>query len=517
MSINILDCTLRDGGYVNNWNFPQKIGVAVLRSLERANIDIVECGYLSNKSISNQSTLFKNIDDVKSYFGTKISLNIVIMINYGDFDIDCLPNNEGNYIYGIRLAFHKKDIDDAISYGKKIVAKGYKLFIQPMVTKFYSDIEFINLIKKINEFNPYAFYIVDSFGSIDKKEFLRYLMVADHELNNSIVLGFHGHNNMQFVFANAVNMIESITMREIIIDSSVLGMGRGAGNLNTEVITDYLNKHNDKNYKIEPLLGIMDDYIETIYKTNQWGFTPSQYLSAKYNCHPNYAAFLVNKKTLNTKSINYLLEKINKNKVLDFDKEYIEQIYLDYLNSNIPYDTEMIMFPDKDILVIASGPSVIKEKDKIHEFIDNKDPVIISINHESELFISDYVFFSNQKRYDEYSNNIDIEKCIITSNVETYDKIKHRLIFSDLYQFLDIKSDNSTILLLCYLAINGVTDTSITGLDGYTNGDNYYYDELIQISNLNNIEEENMKILDGLSKLSNNLNIDFITDSQFKI
>ena len=111
----------------------------------------------------------------------------------------------------------------------------------------------------------------------------------------------------------------------------------------------------------------------------------------------------------------------------------------------------------------------------------------------------------------------NIEKCIITSNVETYDKIKHRLIFSDLYQFLDIKSDNSTILLLCYLAINGVTDTSITGLDGYTNGDNYYYDELIQISNLNNIEEENMKILDGLSKLSNNLNIDFITDSQFKI
>jgi hypothetical protein len=519
MRIKILDCTLRDGGYINNWKFSKVVGKSILTSLEDSHLDIVECGYLSDKSTSLESTLFNDVNHLKSYFDLDKETNrkIVVMINYGDFDVDNLPPNENNIIFGIRLAFHQKDADKALEYGKKVISKGYKLFIQPMVTALYSDYEFIELIEKVNKFNPYAFYIVDSFGSIDKQELLRYLLIADDKLNQNTVLGFHGHNNMQFVLTNAIITIESVLKREIIIDSSIYGMGRGAGNLSTEIIIDYLNKYFGTHYKIEPLLEVIDNFIVENYKSNPWGYSSAQYLSARYNCHPDYASFLVDKKKLNTRSINSILSSIAMEKRLSFDYECAEKSYLDYLNREAIGSFKSISFLNRDILVISSGLSAREEKQKVEDYIHKNNPVIISINHNSDLFESDYIFFSNQKRYDQHGKSLNIEKCIITSNVNTIDRVQYGVKFSDLYDFIEIKSDNSTILFLSYLAINGKPRVAVSGLDGFGNKDNYYYDEPIQINSNVSLESENEIISDGLNRLSRKMHIDIITSSRFKI
>ena len=173
------------------------------------------------------------------------------MINYGEFSLEKIPVYQGKGIQGIRVAFHKKDADKATEYCRKLKEKGYMVFVQPMISLSYSDTEFIQLIQRVNEIKPYAFYIVDSFGMMKRKNLLRLFYMVEHNLSEDIWVGFHSHNNLQLAYSNAQSLIEAQTTRNIIIDTSVYGMGRGAGNLNTELFADYLNEYTEKKYIIK--------------------------------------------------------------------------------------------------------------------------------------------------------------------------------------------------------------------------------------------------------------------------
>jgi isopropylmalate/homocitrate/citramalate synthase len=323
MTISILDCTLRDGGYVNNWNFPQKQTTKIIKSLNKSNVDIVELGYLDDKNGKpNNSTLFNSVESVSDLIdGINLSFDKVVMINLFDFDVNELPQQSKTQIDGIRLAFHKKDIQEALVQAQKVIDLGYQLFFQPMVTKSYSDEDFLSAIKQANQLKIYAFYIVDSFGSMSLKEFKRYSNLANDNLREDICLGYHSHNNMQLAFSNAIDLCSMDFDREVIVDSSIYGMGRGAGNLNTELIADYLNTQ-DKKYNVIPLLEIIDELLTYYFKRHPWGFSPAQYLSASLDCHPNYASYLVNKKTNHIADIRNILEKISPDCKNDFDKKY---------------------------------------------------------------------------------------------------------------------------------------------------------------------------------------------------
>ena len=175
------------------------------------------------------------------------------MINYGAYDITNLPDYCGWGVKTIRVAFHKKDLSQALAFCKCIKRKGYKVFVQPMLSSSYSDAEFLYLIKICNAFLPDAVYVVDSFGSMNKEEVLHYYKMLERGLNNSIYVGFHGHNNMQLAFSNAICILENAN-REVIIDSSIHGMGRGAGNANTEILIEYINSKYAGHYKLHPVL-----------------------------------------------------------------------------------------------------------------------------------------------------------------------------------------------------------------------------------------------------------------------
>ena len=150
--------------------------------------------------------------------------------------------------------------------------------MQPMVSVSYSDEEFINLINRSNELNPYAFYIVDSFGVMKRKDLMRLYYLVDHNLSNDIFVGYHSHNNIQMAYSNAQALVDLKTKRQLIIDSSVFGMGRGAGNLNTELFIEYLNELNGNKYRIKPLLKIIDQVLNPIYRA----------ISGVIHCHIMY-------------------------------------------------------------------------------------------------------------------------------------------------------------------------------------------------------------------------------------
>ena len=137
--------------------------------------DIIETGFLTNKvTYNDEETKFTTMDEVSKFIpGDREGKIFVCLTNYGEYDLDDIPPYDGSSLDGLRIAFHKKNMIPALNLCQGIKEKGYKVFIQAMVSLSYSDEEFLELIHRVNEIKPYAFYIVDSFGVMKKKDLIR--------------------------------------------------------------------------------------------------------------------------------------------------------------------------------------------------------------------------------------------------------------------------------------------------------------------------------------------------------
>jgi len=531
LSINILDCTLRDGGYVNSFLFNNNQIKSIITNLQNAKIDIVECGFLDHDSGKESDfTRFKSCKSINKLLKdipSESNTLKVAMIEYGKYNIHNLPKIDtsiSNQINGIRFSFRKPDHLEVYSQMESIVEKGYKLFIQPIATESYTDSEIINFIQQCNQLNATAMYIVDTHGSMFRDDFRRLYYLFEHNLNPKTSLGFHSHNNLQLSYSNAIDFIEisSYSNRNIMIDASIYGMGRGAGNLNTELLANYINRRVGIKYDIDPLLEVVDKYLLSIHKNNSWGYSLEHFLSATEYCHPNYASFLINKKNLAITEIKQLLSNIPTKERREFNKNIIEQIYIAHKEKlilsikNLNND-----FFNSKILLIASGNSVKEHTNKIINRIKKELYITIGLNHIDSYIKTDYLFFSNQIRYDEFCDFIeDSNKLIITSNIKV--KATHNdcyvLNYKELFNFMDIKVDNVAILLLNYFIMNSVQDIAIAGFDGYSKNSmsNYSYQECNQIIEESAISNLNRDLSDAIKKISNKIHLTYITSSMFK-
>lgn len=528
--VKILDCTLRDGGYVNNFNFGKKTIKKIVNKLSKANIDIIECGFLKEYKFNEDMSIFDCVDKIKYYIGDKNeNLMYVAMIAQPYIDINSVKDNDGNSIDGIRLTFHEDEIDEAIEYAKKLMEKKYKVFIQPVGTTTYSDENLLKLIKKVNNIKPYAFYLVDTLGSMYKNDLLRLFYIVDNNLDEDIRLGFHSHNNLQLSFSNAQELSMIQTKREIIIDSSVYGMGRGAGNLCTELLAQYINDNIEYSYNIVPLLEIMDNHLNSIYNQYKWGYSVPYYIASVNDCHPNYASYLMNKQTISIKEISDILKFIECKKRHLYDEEYIEKIYLEY-QSNVVDDLNALKdikqaIGERDVLVIAPGKSIEQEKEKINKFIEDNDVFVININFKSEQYNSDAIFISNLKRFNGMEDIIEprgnTEKIIVTSNIiDENNTNDYKIVnYADLLVEDKIISDNAGLMLINLLKKLNVKNIYLAGFDGFSlsKENNYFNDEMINNINNKDIMIKNDAIKRQLQIICNYLNVTFLTPSLYQI
>jgi len=527
--VNILDCTLRDGGYVNSFNFDDQHIFSIIEKLKLSNIDIIECGFLDDFSEkTSNSTRFSKCQTLNSILKQLPKQNhslFVAMVEFGKVDIEKLStvSETFNEVKGIRFSFRKTDHLKIFKDAKKILEKGYKLFIQPIATELYSDIELLNFIKLCNEISIDSIYIVDTHGSMLREDFRRIYYLFEHNLNCNTRLGFHSHNNLQLSYSNAIDFIEIAqnSKRDIIIDASIYGMGRGAGNLNTELLADYINKRIENRYKIEPLLEVVDEYLVAIYKENSWGYSLEHFLSASEKCHPNYASFLINKKNLSILEIKQLLGSLPKQERREFNKEIINSLYIEHKEkAALPLKHLSNDFFTEKLLLLASGKNVELNRDKIIENIQKNNLTTISLNHINPHVKENYIFFSNQLRYDEFCSDIDVKKLIVTSNIKVKSNHKNCYVFNykELYEYKSINIDNVAILLFNLLHINGVKDISIAGLDGYdlNKQENYSYNEYNRVVNKDALQKINDDLVKAIKIISQELHISYITSSQFK-
>lgn len=520
-SIKVLDCTLRDGGYCNQWKFGNENIHKIISSLMAANIDIVECGFLTNRvSYCRDITKYTSTKDIQPFVENRYDDKMLVaMVNYGEYEAEDLPERNRDTIDGIRVAFHKRNLPEALELCRKIKEKGYYVFIQPMVSVSYSDEEFLDLIKRVNELQPYAFYIVDSFGMMKEKELIRFFLMIEHNLNADIWIGFHSHNNMQLAYSNAQKLVTVHTDRNLIIDTSVYGMGRGAGNLNTELFVEFLNENIGAQYELKPLLSIIDEIINEFYQQNYWGYSLPNYLSAKHNAHPNYAQYLDDQKTLTVEDMESIFEMMDVEKCFEFDPKYIETLYLRYMTKEREkneHELELAqILTGKRVLLIAPGKSSTDECGKIGQYLADEQTIGISVNFDYQYAETDYIFLSNLRRFRELDQK-KYEKCIITSNIpeeNVYLQVKYR----DLINENEVVKDKAGLMAVKFLMKYNIKEILLAGFDGYSHDTEENYGEKKMEFYTRNavLDAMNVGMSSVITKYAKEVKITFLTEARY--
>ena len=519
--VSILDCTLRDGGYVNDFKFGHQQMTDIVSLLAKANIEIIECGFLREGASDKDRSLFDSVESIKDVIEYKDpNCFYVAMIQYGAIPVSQISDNDHSVIDGIRLTFHEDEIDDAFECAKALIEKGYEVFVQPVGTTTYSDENLLRLIGMINTIKPQAFYIVDTLGTMYKRDLRRLYYIVDHNLDKSIAIGFHSHNNLQMSFANAQELIQLSGARKIIIDASVLGMGRGAGNLNTELITQFLNINYDCNYSQIELMKIIDGYIRPLQSSYKWGYDAAYYIAAVVGCHPNYASYLLNLQTLNMQSINLILKGLSPEKCSLYDKQYIQQVYREFMECNVEDSQEIDelkrMLCGKKIVLMAPGKSLQENKTVIEDY-RNKGFFLISINTIYKPIKPDMLFISNMRRFQSLNpGDADGIPIVLTSNILHEKDERYFVInYSDYLNENHDVMDNAGLMCLNLLERLEAGEVVLAGFDGFqTHGEkNFVNSEMDTLFDEERLIDMNTAIKKRIEQLKTRLNISFIGDS----
>jgi len=525
----LLDCTLRDGGFVNDWNFGFGSIKSIISRLDYAGVDIIEVGFIDeHRNYDEDRSIFPDTKSILPIFKSinKPKAIIVGMIDYGTCTIEKVSNQPESCLDGIRVIFKKKDQDKAIEFLRQIKKKGYKTFVNPVSITSYSDEEVFILIDKINKIVPYTVSIVDTYGLMHSKELLNYFDIFNQRLDKDIILGYHAHNNFQMAYANSITLMNKDLGRPVVIDGSLYGMGKSAGNACTELLAMYMNEFCGRDFNINQIQEAIDVDIIKEFDKKSWGYNFEYYIAALNECHPSYVQYLLRKKTLSVKSVNEILKKIKTEKKLSYDEQLIETIYCEYqdrqCDDTLTIEALRKEFLGRKILLLGPGKTLHENYTSIDDFIQNNNPIIVSINFLNELFPVDYVFMGNAKRYSQFFHKLYGEnstvKVICTSNItEAGRKINFLLNYSTLLAEDQVIRDNPLVMFLHLLKNIGSLKIWLAGFDGYTNDNsvNYYSDYLRLLYCQDNVVLRNEAIKKEMIDISKTVQVISLTPSRY--
>ncbi len=262
--IQLLDCTLRDGAYIVDSHFGEASIRGIISRMREANVDIIELGWLKDSAYIEGTTFYHEPSDVMPYLpaGEK-HCTYAVMIDWDRYDAVSMPEYDGRSIEAVRVVFPRGKFREGIAVGRIIKEKGYQVYFQAADTLGYTEQELMELAYEVSSVHPVSLSIVDTFGAMYEEDLKRIAAVLDRHMDSDIKLGFHSHNNQQLSFSLSMQFVKLFreSEREIIVDASLCGMGRGAGNAPTELVSSFLNRRCMGNYDLDIILDAIDTYM----------------------------------------------------------------------------------------------------------------------------------------------------------------------------------------------------------------------------------------------------------------
>lgn len=285
--LKVLDCTVRDGGLMNKWQFSKDFIKGVYNSCVEAGVDYMEIGYISSEDQFSRDVYgpakFCSEDFLREIVGdnnTNTKLSVMADIGRIKFD-DIRPKSE-SVINMFRVACYDYQIDKAIELAHHVIDKGYEATINLMAVSKVTERKLDEVLEDVAKSRVGTFYLVDSFGSLYSED-IHHLVKKYIEALPGKTIGFHGHNNQQLAFANT---IECIIGGANMLDATMLGIGRGAGNCPMELLISFLK---NPKYKLKPILKVIQEQVKPLQKEIDWGYFMPYMITGSQNDHPRSA------------------------------------------------------------------------------------------------------------------------------------------------------------------------------------------------------------------------------------
>lgn len=442
----ILDCTLRDGGYYNDWNFPLETARQTISSLDQAGVDIIEIGL---KSIPDDkcSGLFKYcnedyLDFLHNYPDTCFSfmLNVKEFIQDGALDqssLDSIVRPAENSVFRMcRLATHFADIGMLEQFHSYFHERGYQVGINLMGISLLDSEQISKAMELVEKIKPEVFYVADSFGSMLPEDVSS--LVTQLRKHYSGPVGIHTHDNQGLAFANSLRALDEGVEY---IDSTLTGMGRGAGNLSTEQILLWLqNRSGQKNkYHSSRVLDVIHEYFGPQREKFKWGFNYVYMLSGLNNTHPVYCMELCDGNKFSMSQITGILENIPPQNRSVFSKSALtksiqkvpEQISTESDPHALPVFSLTQIHPSSETcLVVSTGPGINEYGEALNNLINRRGWQIIECNDTRtvDMFSERLTVILNKMRLgDTISENPNLASRIVTGESSYEGRLDNKL------------------------------------------------------------------------------------------
>lgn len=289
--IRVLDCTIRDGGLINDHQFDDRFVREVYKAISASGVDYIEMGYKNSPKLFSKDEFgpwkFSSDEDIcRIIEGIESKTKISVMVDIGRVDVEDVKEKKDSPVDMIRVASYVKDIDKAINLANEFHYKGYETAINIMAISRDQGPELDEAFAQIEkESKAIAVYIVDSFGSL-YQEPIEDLVKRAKKVLKTKEIGFHGHNNQQLAFSNS---IEAIIHGANFIDATVYGIGRAAGNCTLELLIGFLK---NPKFDIRPILDLISKEFIPLREQIEWGYIIPYAIAGMLNEHPRLALAL---------------------------------------------------------------------------------------------------------------------------------------------------------------------------------------------------------------------------------
>jgi 4-hydroxy 2-oxovalerate aldolase len=387
----LLDCTLRDGGYYNNWEFDLDLVNDYLQAMDKLKIDFVEIGFRSLKKDGFKGGFAYSTDEfLKSLKIPKgLSGKIGVMINGSEIsdqntqiaNLKKLFNpKKQSPISLVRIACHSYEFKNCLKAAKWLKKQGYIVGFNIMQISELSLNEITNLAKSANSFPIDVLYFADSLGCLNKEKIIK--ITEAFRIGWQGELGIHTHDNMGEAIANCK---QSIKLEINWIDCTVTGMGRGPGNAQTEYLILSLKdkyKGNNQDHIIK-LFKLIQKYFKPMQNKYGWGTNILYYLSGKFRIHPTYVQEMIQDNRYTTEDILAVIDHLKIEGGKKFSLNTLQSARNFYSSKPIGKWQPQNLIKGKKVLILGAGPSIKKYKTEIEQFIKHTQPYVIALNTQS--------------------------------------------------------------------------------------------------------------------------------------
>ncbi|WP_417530281.1 aldolase [Marinobacter lipolyticus] len=390
MNTYLVDCTLRDGGYYNGWDFDQPLIESYLESMQACGVDIVELGFRSLKNEGFKGACAYTTDSFISNLNIPIGLTIGVMVNASELLndgslhsslADLFPNTaSASPVDIVRIACHVHEFEKALPAATWLHELGYKVGFNLMQVSDRSEEEIKNLAALASGYPLDVLYFADSMGSMSPQQTADIIGWLRDGWKGP--LGIHTHDNLGLALSNTLRALaEGVEW----VDATVTGMGRGPGNARTEELAIEVAERRGGRINLVPLMKTIGEYFQPLKDKHRWGSNPFYYLAGKYGIHPSYIQEMLSDSRYNEEDVLEVIEHLRLEGGKKFSMNTLDASRQFYKGEPKGDWNPRSMFEGREVLLLGTGPGVTKHRSAVEKYIALKSPIVFALNTQSAI------------------------------------------------------------------------------------------------------------------------------------